>query len=114
MLNREYKLLKYINKHPDVSFEKLKDKFPKLDTELTLRRFDDYVSWSKMEETQDENGIYTGTYRFADDSTFCISRSGEELIEKKNHDFWSFFLPYAITTLIAISSVVVNLISILV
>ena len=114
MLNSEYKLLKYISKHPDVSFKKLKNKFRKFENlTTTLRRLDTYIEWSKMEESANENNIPTGNYHFVDDSTFNISRNGEELIEKKNHEFWSFFFPYAITTLIAVASVVVQIIELL-
>ena len=56
-----------------------------------------------------QNGEYVG-YQITDDSTYSANRSGEELIEKKQHEFWGFFFPYAITTLIAVSSVIVQII----
>ena len=113
MLNSEYKVLKYIYKHPEVSFKKLKCKFPKFENlNTTLRRLDSYIEWSKMEELVDDNNIYTGNFHFVDDSTFEISREDEQLIEKKQHEFWAFFFPYAITTLIAVASVVIQIIEI--
>lgn len=111
MLNSEYKVLKYIYRHPDVSFKKLKKKFSKLNLSIVLRRQGHYLEWTKLEETQDKNGAYTGNYQFSDDSIFYVSYSGEEYIEKKQHDFWTFFFPYAITTLIAISSVIIDLLN---
>lgn len=114
MLNSEYKVLKYIYKHPDVTFKKLNAKFHKFENlNTTLRRLDPYIEWSKMEESVDENNNYTGNYHFVDDSAFNISRNGEELIERKQHEFWAFFFPYAITTLIAASSVTVQIIGLL-
>lgn len=114
MLNSEYKVLKYIYKHPDVTFEKLTTKFCKFENlNTTLRRLDSFIEWSKMEESVDENNISTGNYHFVNDSAFNISRNGEELIEQKQHEFWAFFFPYAITTLIAVSSVIVQIIELL-
>lgn len=67
---------------------------------------------SETIEEKDERGIYTGGYSIPDNANYYLSAKGLEIIEKKQHEFWSFVLPYGITTLIAISSVVAQIIDI--
>lgn len=106
MLNEEYKLLKYINKHPHITYKALVQKFDTVDIFAYSKRFGDYIEYTGLEETKDENGNFTGGFYFKDDASFYLSRPGMEYIEKKRRDFLTFFLPYAITTLIALSSVI--------
>lgn len=109
MLNKEYKMLKYIYKHKDCTYEMLENKFPEKDIFNYLRYYEEFITGDGPEE-QMENGIYNGKFTYKNDAKISISRNGEEYIEHKQHDFWAFFFPYAITTLIAISGVIAQII----
>lgn len=112
MLNSEYKVLKYISRHENCTYQNLKTKFRKKDIDQILPYINEYIDGDAMKE-QMVDGIYNSVFKYDSDAKFRLSRSGEELIERKRHEFWAFFFPYAITTLIALSSVVAQIIEIL-
>jgi hypothetical protein len=53
--------------------------------------------------TQDEYGepIY---------DSYKITITGNAYVEQKRHNFWGFILPYAITTLLAVASIIAQLV----
>lgn len=101
MLKREIKVLKYVKKHPDITRKVLYEKFPFLE--------DDYHYVQKHlvaygEEPIFYNGLETGEYQLTDNSTYRLSHEGEQFFKDKSDKFWSFILPYGITTFIALIS----------
>lgn len=108
MLKREISTLKYIKKHPNVTKATLYQKFPFLENDFMY--ISHYISISGEEEIM-ENGLYTGECKSVDSSTYRLNRAGEQYFEDKRHEWLSFILPYGITTLIAVSSVVAQIIS---
>lgn len=106
MLKRELKALKYIKKHPDVTQKKLYTKFPFLESDFHY--ISEYVSIDNLEPIL--RGVYEiGETKVTENSTFRLNRNGEQLFENKSNKFWSFILPYGITTLIAIGSLIARL-----
>lgn len=109
MLKAEYKILKYIKKHEGLSAKSLTKKFPYIDDYYF--RIKQYIEEEPAiniynEQICDKKGLRH------DEKVICITLSGEEVLEKKQHEFWAFVLPYGITTLIAVSSVVAQIIDI--
>lgn len=107
MLKRELKVLKYVKKHPDVTRKVLYEKFPFL--------VDGYCYVQKYlmpdgEEPVFYEGLDTGTTQLTDNSTYRLSHEGEQFFTDKSDKFWSFILPYGITTAIAIASIIARFI----
>ncbi len=42
---------------------------------------------------------------------FCITLEGRAYVEKRRRDFWAFILPYAITTLIALTNLCATIVA---
>lgn len=108
MLKREIKVLKYVKKHPDATRKVLYQKFPFLE--------DDYCYVRKYlmvegEEPVFYEGLDTGTTQLTDNSTYRLSHEGEQFFKDKSDKFWSFILPYGITTFIALSSVIIQILN---
>lgn len=98
MRTRDYKVLKYVKKHPEVTRENLYKKFDFLNSDYR------YVADCLIIENQQpafENGLPTGRWGVVDNSTYRLNHFGYEQLEKKQHDAWLFWFPYAITTIIA-------------
>lgn len=103
MLKRELKVLKYVKKHPDVTRKVLYQKFPLLQDDYCYVR--EYLI-PDGEEPVFNNGYDTGEKQLTDDSTYRLSHKGEQFFKDKIDKFWSFILPYGITTFIALVSAV--------
>lgn len=101
MLKREIKVLKYVKKHPNVTRRVLYLKFPFLKDDYCY--VDQYLI-PDGEEPIVLNGMETGEYQLTDDSTYRLSHTGEKFFQDKSDKFWSFILPYGITTFIALVS----------
>lgn len=112
MLNEEYKIMKYIYKHKNCTYQMLESKFPKEDMYEYLVRYSSYFDGDAPTE-QMTNNVYNGEYKYASTAKVIVSHAGEEYIEHKQHEFWAFFFPYAITTLIALSSVIAQIVDLL-
>lgn len=133
MLKKSYKILKYIYKNPNISKSELLRKFPdfeiyaqcvsayvyKIDNNQNIVRdiedqtcfemankgynlseISDYISKSasNMQNITDSNLItYSTNFKF------------EDYFEKRKHEKWFFWLPYSITTFIAIISLIVQI-----
>lgn len=108
MLKRELKVLKYVKKHPDVTRKVLYEKFPFLKDDYRYVR--EYLM-VEGEEPVIYEGLDTGTTQLTDDSTYRLSHEGEQFFKDKSDKFWSFILPYGITTLIALSSVIMQILN---
>ena len=101
MLKRELKVLKYVKRHPDVTRKVLYEKFPFLKDDYH------YVQQHLAAEGEEPifyNGLETGEYQLTDNSTYRLSHEGEQFFKDKSDKFWSFILPYGITTFIALIS----------
>lgn len=133
MLNREYEMLKHIYKHPRVTKSVMLKKFPDFEEYRSIvseYAFVDDENKDTKAETQEEllqqanqmgftigetqeyvKSNMSGTKDVADDSLIFYSakRILRLYIEEKRRKFWSFALPYGITTLIAIASVIARL-----
>ncbi len=103
MRKREYKVLKYVKRHPGVTKQRLYSKFPFLEDDFHY--INDYF-WIDDLEKDVCNGLETGTSHVVDTSTYRLKHKGYEEIEKKRHDKWLFWFPYAITTIIAATSAI--------
>lgn len=101
MLKRELKVLKYVKKHPDVTRKVLYEKFPFLEYNYCYIR--KYLM-PDGEEPVFHNGYDTGEKQLTDNSTYRLSHEGEQFFQDKSNKFWSFILPYGITTFIALIS----------
>lgn len=42
---------------------------------------------------------------------FCITLEGRAYVENKRRDFWAFFVPYAVTTLIALTNILATILA---
>lgn len=109
MLNYEYKVLKYINKHPNIAYKELKLHFVKYDVDDVVHFLNGYVCFTDKNLAIDEHGNDTGENARDGESTIHISHYGNEYIEHKRHEFWAFFFPYMITTVIAITSIAISM-----
>lgn len=73
MRKREYKVLKYVKRHPDVARQKLYSKFPFLKDDFH------YISnyfWIGNLEKDVYNGLETGASHAVDTSTYRLKRDG--------------------------------------
>lgn len=124
----ELKILKYIKKRGSVSELELRQKFKSFETdkyyissliqtrdlneeESEMRRIQYYSSRDEsipvgLQEPY-EDDIESNPYYI----TYTLSRAGYEYFYQKRHDAWLFWFPYGITTLIAATSVIVQLIN---
>lgn len=101
MLKRELKVLKYVKKHPGVTRKVLYEKFPFL--EYQYAHIQKYLMPDDKSPTLfNEEG--TIKYQFFDVSSYRLSHEGEQFFQDKSDKFWSFILPYGITTFIALVS----------
>lgn len=107
MLNSEYKVLKYINKHEGVSFKTLLHKYKTFNS--TLPCISSYLRIEDKKQMFDENDDPNGEYETVLESKFYTTHQAKEYIESKSMHFWSFFFPYAITTALAIASILLQL-----
>jgi len=133
MLKREYEILKYIHTHPNCTKRTLLENFSDLDTyHHTISHYCNIEDKLDEIRSQKESELYLqaeknglplsmrGDYvrehmpDFNYDSSYVFYKTDfnfQEYIEKKQHDFWSFALPYGITTLIAATSVIIQLVN---
>lgn len=135
MLKTTYKILKYIYKHPSTTRATLLNNFSDFKTyENTIN---DYVT--KVDKNRDleqeaveklfeeasrlnmpigEQSEYVRNHmpdiqNVTDNSliSYSTNLNFEEHLEKRRHDRWLFWFPYIVTTVIAIVSVVVQIIN---
>lgn len=103
MRKREERVLKYVKRHPDVTKKKLYKKYPFLKDDFHYVKPYLYA----YNTVPIKNGEYeSGEEKIVETSTFRLSRQGIIFFEDKCNKFWSFALPYGITTAIAIASLV--------
>lgn len=133
MLKKTYKILKYIYKNPNISKSELEKKFS--DFEKYQSCISSYVSVNDTNEDIEEEtrsklnlecqklGLKIGesaeyvskhmanVQNITDDSLIFYSTNltFDEYYEKRKHDTWFFWFPYTITTLIAIASLLVQI-----
>lgn len=128
MLNREYRILKYIYKHPKITKLKLLQKFHDFEeyqTSISEYVFEENKNKDDISETRDclvnqaldaemsigEISEYVkknmpDIENIVDNSLifFSTKKSFKEYLEKRRHDRWLFLFPYAITTMISFIS----------
>lgn len=108
-LAREIKILSYIRRHTAVTGKQLTKKFPDIDEYFYHLKeknicVEEAVSIyskedrDKMKISDDEPIIYLTIY-------------GDDVVLKHRHEFWHFILPYGITTFIALSSVIIQILN---
>lgn len=127
MLKREHAILKYIKKNQPVSEKDLRDKFTNFDLCIT------YISSFIVKRDTDEAKRQEDMIKFFDSQRdvpvgkvkeyvsdlpinqhhilYTLSHCGEEYFEKKTHDAWLFWFPYAVTTIIAMVAVLSQILS---
>lgn len=108
MLKRENKVLKYLGRHKAVPKRRLLEKFPYLKDDINF--LTGYIVFDEG-EVQRKDEYETGETIPTDDSLYSLSRDGIKYLEEKRKEWVIFFYPYAITTLIAVASVVVQIIN---
>lgn len=129
MLNKLYKILKYIYHNPNITKEKVLIKFPefmkyenciseyvivtdnnvdivgKYEEKLILAAEQLNINMSKIPSYIEEN--MPEIKNVIDDTLILYSTNlkFDEYYEKKKHDAWLFWFPYLITTLIAVAAI---------
>lgn len=129
MLNKSYKILKYIYRNPNITKEKIVKKFPefekykkciseyvlvtdnnvdiveKYEEKLIMEAGQLNLNISEMSAYIEEN--MPDVKNVIDNNLILYSTNlkFDEYYEKKRHDAWLFWFPYIITTLIAITSI---------
>lgn len=98
MRTRDYRVLKYVKRHPEVTKRNLYEKYDFL--EKDYKYIGDFLCIENQEPEVD-NGMPTGKWLIVDTSTYVLNHAGYEQLEKKRHDTWLFWFPYAVTTIIA-------------
>ena len=114
--NSDYKILKYIYRHPYITTSELLKSFQPQNSDVFKMRL--HFLWS---ENYISNRVYSNDRDYDateqrgnfDVSHFVVLPQACVIIEERRRNFISFIVPYAITTLIAIASLVTNLIAIL-
>lgn len=114
MLKIEYKILKYIYKHGRVPKNKLSSKFKKHNIELILLDIAEYVNTDIKTMIYDDDGNPTLEYSPTPESLYRLNKSGNEYVERRKHEFRMFFFPYLITTAIAITSLLTQLLPLII
>lgn len=129
MLNKSYKILKYIYRNPNITKEKVLKKFPefmkyenciseyvivtdnnvdvvgKYEEKLIMEVDQLNLNISEMSSYIERN--MPDIKNAIDDRLILFSTNlkFDEYYEKKKHDAWLFWFPYIITTLIAIAAI---------
>lgn len=104
----EMKVLKYIKRHENTTKKELCEKFNFF--EDVYNQICCYAPYSGDQPVIDKNGNETGEYVWNDSSTFSLNRQGIEFFQKRRNEAWVRWFPYAITTLIALSSIIIQVI----
>lgn len=128
MLNREYRILKYIYKNPKITKSKLLQKFhdfEEYETSISEYVFEESKNIDNVSETRgflinkavDSKMPIREVSKYVDANMpdveniidnslifFSAKKSFKEYLEKRRHDRWLFLFPYAITTMISIIS----------
>lgn len=105
---REIKVLKYIKRYQPVTKKQLYSRFPFLESDF--RFISEYITITGKELFVDNFGHDTGEWVTVDTSTYTLNRNGRIFFEQRREKLLSFWLPYGITTIIAISSLVIQFI----
>lgn len=132
ILKDEYRILKYVKKHKVVTKSELIRIFPHFNSIWSNSIIQCYLDetnenreiFNKKQDEYDKNLFvlknpsyvngeieppkYVNDY---DKITYRINRDGQEYFEKKQREFWVFILPYGITTIIAATSVILEIIN---
>ena len=103
---KEMKVLKYIKKHENTTKKKLCKKFPYF--EDVYNQIKCYAPYEGNQPVKDKNGNETGEYEWIDLSTFSLNREGINFFKQRRNEAWVRWFPYAITTLIALSSIIIE------
>ena len=103
MKKSEEKILRYIKRNPNVARKKLLKKFPNFDKEKRYLHGLYYVE--DLEEVYYEESCCSEMEE-VDSSKYFLSREGEIYFEQKHEKLLLFWLPYSITTAIAIASLI--------
>lgn len=114
MLKIEYKILKHIYKHGGISEASLSSKFKKHDIEHILPDIADYICADNKAMIYDDDGNPTLEYSPTPESLYRLNKSGNEYVERRKHEFRMFFFPYLITTAIAITSLLTQLLPLII
>lgn len=114
MLKIEYKILKHIYKHGGISETLLSRKFKKHNIEHILPGIADYIYADNKAMIYDDDGNPTFEYSTTPESSYRLNKSGNEYVERRKHEFRMFFFPYLITTIIAITSLLTQLLPLII
>lgn len=123
LTKEEYRILKYVQKHNHISKSELVREFPHLSNivwkkhiDMFLEEVDDNrrIFEEKCKEIEEENvmRILSGLDQIPDPELsdnpnnvfYYLNFAGREKLESYNRDFWRFWVPWVITTLIAAAS----------
>lgn len=134
MLKKTYKILKYIYKNPNISKSELEKKFSDFGKYQSC--ISSYVSKTENNvdiERKTEEELIEEAYKLGLNNTelakyvkehtpdnvqnitnnslifYSTNLTFEEYNEKRKHDTWLFWFPYTITTLIAIASLIAQI-----
>lgn len=101
-LTREIKILKYIYFHKAVTGKQLTKKFPDIDYYYP-RLKPHYICEDKAEDIYPKS-IRDKKHISDDEPIISLTIYGDDVVMKHRHEFYSFILPYGITTVIALIS----------
>lgn len=105
------KLLRYILHHENVTFEEIKNKFPKLDyMDLVLLCLSGYLLCTKPGELPTD--FRDGNFTVSTNDQFWASPKATQLIEERRQRRWQWIVPTIISALALILSAIALIISI--
>ena len=108
-LTREIKILMYIHRHKAVTGKQLTKKFPDIDN-FYHRLKKEYVREEKAKDVLPKS--YLVRKHISDDEPIIsLTIYGDDIALKRRHEFWNFILPYGITTIIAASSAIIQILN---
>lgn len=108
-LLREIKILSYIRRHTAVTRKQLTKRFPDID-EYYTRLEKEYIREDKAENIYLKCDLIKKSIP-DDEPIISLTIYGDDVVMRHKHEFWAFVLPYSITTIIAASSVILEIIN---
>lgn len=114
--NNDYRILKFIYDHPYITTTDLIKKFHPENEESFIRQLhslweEGYISNRVLGNNRDDDG--TEQFDIERVSHLVTRSPADIIIEERRRNLYSFIIPYIITTVIAVASLLTNIMSIL-
>lgn len=114
--NYQFRLLKYLHRHPYISYQDLlaayinKGTRQRLDNALFKFNCGDLLELTPFRSNEEDTGErYDIGSALSNNMHLVLSERGQAIVQERLHQFWIFAIPYALTTIIALGSLIAQI-----